>query len=582
MTWNFASGGVHDLVSAGGMSSSSHPLATAAGVQMLLRGGNAADAALATAFALVVCEPAMSHLGGQGNALVHMVGDGRTVALDYYPTAPAAARPDMYEWIPSPTQGGYRFWTRDDANTTGALSVAVPGSMAGWLYVHSRWASLPLDVIVEPAVQYARRGAPLTVRMASMVAENRDRLARFPAAAAIFLHPDGSPRETGEVIVQPDLARTLELIAREGQPAFYQGEIAEAIVNMVQMGGGILTRDDLAGYPEKQFLVMEPEQTDYHGYRIAASPATSSGVLLPIMNLLEGFPLSSYEPMAGEKLHLLAEAMKLVFADREQYLGDPAFVNIPLAGLLAKSYAAERRRLIRADRANYVGPATEPGSIGPGDPWAHQTAGADQGKFTNRPGDGPSYFSQQTHTTHHSHVDRWGNFISMTQSLGDGFGSAMMVPGHGFFINNAMKLFDPRPGRSNSVAPHKRPGTAPCPTMVLREGVPVMALGSPSGTRIINAIAQTLVHVIDHGLGLQYAVNLPRIHWSGDEFELEQDVPEPAQRTLAALGHQLQVRHARSPWFGSVQAVARDPETGLCHGATDPRRQGAVAGAYLL
>ncbi|MCL5046994.1 MAG: gamma-glutamyltransferase, partial [Actinobacteria bacterium] len=588
--FNHFSGGIHDLVSSGGMSSSSHPWATAAGVQMLLRGGNAADAALATAFALVVCEPAMSHLGGQGNALVHMRAEGRTVALDYYPTAPAGSRPDMYEWLPGPTQGAYRFWTRGDANTTGALSVAVPGSVAGWLYVHRRWCSLPLDVLLEPSIQYARRGVPLTPRMASFTAENRDRLAQFPAAAAIFLRPDGSPREAGDLVVQEDLARALELIARGGEEVFYRGEIASAIIEVVRSAGGILTAEDLADYPARRFRVLDPEQVDYREYQVQASPLTSSGVLLPILNLLEGFRLSDYEPQSGEKLHLLCEAMKLAFADRLQYIGDPEFVNVPIKGLLAKTYAAERRALIRFDRANRVADLAETGSagryfssggVGPGNPWTHQEEAPDPGKFSpgGSSGEGPLFLApDQSHTTHHSHVDRWGNFVSLTQSLGDGFGSAMVVPGYGFFLNNAMKLFDPRPGRSNSVAPHKHPATAPCPTLVLRAGRPVMALGSPSGTRIINAIVQTIVNVVDQGLGLQHAVNLPRIHWSGDEFEVEQDVPPPAQDYLRALGHELQLRNARSPWFGSIQVVARDPETGLCHGAADPRRQGAVAG----
>lgn len=599
MVFNHASGGIHDLVSAGGISSSAHPWATAAGVQMLLRGGNAVDAALATAFALVVCEPAMSHLGGQGHALVYMTSEGKSVALDFYATAPGAARPDLYEWVPSPTQGGYRFWTKGDANTTGALSVAVPGNMAGWLYLHQRWGTLPLDVLLEPSILYARRGVPLTPRMAAFAAESRARLAQFPAAAALFLRQDGSPRPAGDVVVQEDLARTLELIARGGMEVFYRGEIARAIVEMVQSAGGILTLEDLATYPEYRFRVLSPEEVDYRGSVIQATPPSSSVVLLQILNLLEGFPLGKYPPLSGEKLHLLVEAMKLAFADRLAYTGDPEFVDLPVEGLLAKSYAAERRSLLRSEQANA-------GNIPPGNPWAHQVSPRDEaGSGGNRSRGGlitscgssyssrkdglplrvPSgvskdgHRSDQSHTTHHSHVDRWGNFVSLTQSLGDAFGSALVVPGYGFFLNNAMKLFDPRPGGCNSIAPHKRPGTAPCPTLVLRDGRAVMALGSPSGTRIINAIAQTLIHVIDHGLGLQHAVNLPRVHWSGEELELEQDLPQETQKFLRDRGHVLQLRQARSPWFGAVQAVARDPESGLCQGAADPRRQGAVAGA---
>lgn len=561
------SNGVHDVTASGGVSSSSHPLATSAGVQMLLQGGNAVDAALATAFALTVVEPAMSHLGGQGNMLVHMAAEGRTVAIDFYPTAPAAAHEGMYEWIPTPTQGGYRFWTKDDLNTTGALSVCVPGNIAAWMEAHRRWATLPLSTIVAPAVAYARSGVPMTRRMAAFSAEAQDRLARFPATAALFLRPDGTPLQEGDTVVQPDLARTLELLAREGADAFYRGEIAKAIVACLQEQGGIMTLDDLARYPAEDMRIMTPEQVPYRGYAVEATPPSSSAVLLPLMRLIEGFDLSAFGPLDGEKLHILAECMKLAFADRTVHTGDPAFVDMPLEGLLSQAYADARRALIRLDRA---------GRPAAGDPWQHQ---ARQPAATNP---APLGGDDNACTTHHSHVDRHGNFVAWTQSLGDAFGSAMILPGYGFLLNNAMKLFDPRPGLKNSVGPRKRPATAPCPALLLKDGKPVMALGSPSGTRIINAVAQTIVHVVDHGMGLQDAVHQPRIHWSGDEFELEQDVPAASQAHLQALGHELQVRNAKSPWFGAVQAVARDPKTGLCHGAADVRRQGAAAGANLM
>ncbi len=562
------SNGVHDVTSYGGLSSSSHPLATAAGVQMLMRGGNAMDAALATAFALTVVEAAMSHLGGQGNMLVHMAEEGVTVALDFYPTAPAAARPDMYEWIPTPTQGGYRFWTVGDLNTTGAQSVCVPGNVAAWLYAHRRWASLPLATIIEPAVAYARNGVPMSRRMALASAETRDRLARFPAAAKLWLRPDGSPLQEGDVVVQTDLANTLELIAREGEKVFYEGEIAHAIVDYLRSEGGIMTLEDLRRYPTEDFRVLEPQSVGYRGYTVQATPPSSSAVLLPIMRLLEGFDLSRYDVLDGEKLHILAECMKLAFADREVHTGDHGFVNIPMDGLLSDGYTAERRKLISLKRA---------GRPGAGNPWAYQDAQPGKDKLTG----GQLGGDDNAHTTHHSHVDRHGNFVSFTQSLGDAFGSALVVPGYGIVLNNAMKLFDPRPGLNNSVGPRKRPATAPCPAMVLRDGKPVMALGSPSGTRIINAIAQIIVNVVDHGMGLQDAVNRPRIHWSGDEFELEKDIPDASKAHLLELGHELQERNAKSPWFGAIQAVARDPETGLCHGAADSRRQGAVAGCSM-
>jgi gamma-glutamyltranspeptidase/glutathione hydrolase len=561
--------GVHDVTAYGGVSSSSHPWATAAGVQMLMRGGNAMDAALATAFALTVVEPAMSQLGGQGNMLVHMASEGRTVALDFYPTAPAAAHENMYEWIPTATQGGYRFWTKDDLNTTGALSVCVPGNVAAWVYAHRRWGSLSLSTIVEPAIAYAKQGVAMTRRMAAFSAESRERLARFPETAKLWLRPDGSPLQEGDVVIQKDLARTLALIAAEGEDVFYRGEIARAIVDFLTAQGGILTMEDLDRYPREDFRVLAPESVPFREYTVEATPPNSSVVLLPIMRLLDGFNLSQYEPQDGEKLHILAECMKLAFADRTTHTGDPGFVNMPLEGMLSKAYADARRALIQLDAA---------GSPEAGDPWSYQQEAPASGKATG----GQLGGDDNAHTTHHSHVDGHGNFVSFTQSLGDAFGSALVLPGYGITLNNAMKLFDPRPGLNNSVGPRRRPATAPCPAMLLKNGKPVMALGSPSGTRIINAVAQTLVNVIDHDMCLQAAVNQPRIHWSGDEFELEKDIPEVSKAKLKALGHELQERNAKSPWFGAIQAVSRDPETGLCHGAADIRRQGGVAGCSLL
>lgn len=566
-----SSEGVQDVVAYGGMSASSHPLATAAGIMALNRGGNAVDAAVATAFALAVVEPAMSHLGGQGNAVICMAGS-EPVALDFYATAPSAARPDMYRWIPGPTQGLYRFYTEGDRNTTGPLSVAVPGAVAGWLYAHQRWGRLPLPLILEPAAAYAEQGVPLTPRMAAFVAETRDRLAQFPETRQVWLHPDGSPRAAGEVVIQPELADTIRLIAQEGMEAFYDGPLAESMVRAVQAGGGILSRQDLLEYPTRRFRVDTPPAVDFGPVKVTAAPTSSAVVLLPLLRLLDMLELGRHEPLAPEKLHLMIEAMKLAFADRALYSGDPEFVNVPLDGLLSDAYLEARLRLIDAERA---------GRFDAGNPWRYQEAQPDPGRFTPGGEDGTAG-ADGAHTTHHSHVDRWGNMVAMTQSLGDAFGSAMMVPGHGFFLNNAMKLFDPRPGRANSIAPHKRPATAPCPTMAFAGKNPVLALGSPSGTRILNAIAQVLVHVFHHGAALQHAVNLPRLHWSGDELEVESDLPTAAQTDLERRGHRLQRRNARSPWFGAVQAVARDPETRLCQGAADPRRQGAVSGTTLL
>ena len=558
--------GVHDVTAYGGMSSTSHPLATAAGTEMLMWGGNAVDAAIAAAFALAVCEPAMSHLGGQGNMLVRMAGEAETVAIDFYACAPGSATPDMFRWIDSPTQGGYRFRTEDDANTTGARSVCIPGSVCGWVTAHRRWGLLPLAKVVMPAQRYARDGVPLNARMAAFVREHAGRLANFDATARLFLRPDGRPREEGDVIVQPELADTLERIGRDGFEPLYHGDLADAIVSAVRGGGGVLERTDLERYPGELLWVRRPDSVSFRSHTVEGATPASSALLLHLLLLLDGAAFEPGDGLAPGNVHLLIECMKLAFADRGAYVGDHSQVDVPLEGLLNPAYAADRRRLVRTDMASFPGP---------GDPWAYQEAPRDPSRVqTGRVAE----HTQEGCTTHHVHADRWGNLVSISQSLGDGFGSAMTVPGTGILLNNAMKLFDPRPGAGAAgIAPYRRP-LAPFPTLVSRDGRAVLALGSPSGTRIPNAIAQVLLHVLVHGKGMQDAVEMPRVHWSGAELEVEGDVPDATLAALRRVGHAPQTRHARSPWFGAVQAIARIPDSGLLHGAADPRRFGAVAG----
>jgi gamma-glutamyltranspeptidase/glutathione hydrolase len=562
-------GAAADVVAQGGMCSSSDPRATAAGVQMLLRGGNAIDAAVATAFALAVHEPAMSHLGGQGNMLVHLAESRETIAIDFYACAPGAAEPGMYEWIPGPTQGAYRFHTEGDRNTTGALAVAIPGNVCGWVSAQRRWGALDLEEVVSPAAHDARRGSPATARTAAFIAESRERLARFPEAAAAFLRPDGTPKSEGELLVQPHLADTIESIGREGYASFYRGPIATAIVEHLRGAGGVLSEQDLAIYPDTLMWTREPDWVDYKGHRIAGATPSSNALLMNLLAILDGLDLGSRPPLSAGRLHLLVESMKLAFAERSLHIGDHTQVNVPLAGLTNPEYAALRRSLIDPTRASFPGA---------GDPWAYQEEGPDPERLTATESFPPA---PVVGTTHHSHVDRHGNFVSMSQSLGDAFGSCVVVPGHGIILNNAMKLFDPRPGaRPAGISPYRRP-MAPWPTLVLQDGRAVMALGSPSGTRIPNALAQVLSNVLEQGMGLQDAVDLPRLHWSGDELEAESDLPEETKAGLADLGHEVEYRNARSPWFGAVQAVARDPRTGLCRGAADVRRFGAVAGVTM-
>lgn len=555
-----------DLVSRSGMCSSSDPRATAAGVQTLLDGGNAVDAAIATAFALAVHEPAMSHLGGQGNMLVHLAESRTTKALDFYACAPGEASADMYDWTPSSTQGDYRFNTAGEKNTVGSLAVAIPGNVCGWVTAHRRWGRLPLPDVVAPALHAAAAGSPATARTAAFIDEHQDRLRRFPETAATFLDRDGAPKRSGDVLLQPQLAETLELIGREGHEVFYRGALAKDIVSHVRATGGILSESDLARYPDELMWVRDPDWVEFRGYRIAGATPSSSALLLPLLMILDGWDFAAAAPMSGRNLHLLVESMKLAFADRRLHIGDHTQVNVPLEGLCDPDYVSSRRDLIDTNHASFPDA---------GDPWEFQTRRPDPVKLTGRV---PLQPGHDVGTTHHSHVDRWGNFVSISQSLGDAFGSCVTVAGRGIVLNNAMKLFDPRPGdRPAGIHPYRRP-MAPWPTLVLEGEDAVLALGSPSGTRIPNAVAQVLVNVLDHGMGLQDAVDQPRIHWSGDEFEAEADLPPSTKEDLAELGHDVSYRHAKSPWFGAVQVVARNPRSGTCFGAADPRRAGAAGG----
>jgi gamma-glutamyltranspeptidase/glutathione hydrolase len=541
----------HDVVAAGGLSSSSHPWASAAGADMLVKGGNAVDAAVASAFTLAVCEPAFSHLGGDGAMLVHLSDPGETVAVEFSACAPGAAGAGT---------------VAADGRPAG-LAVAIPGAVCGWVAAHRRWGQLPLTTVARPALQ-ACDGVPLSRAMAAGIAAARERLAAQPAAAAVFLRPDGSPRAEGDTIDQPMLAAAIDRVASDGYEAMYDGPLGRDLVAHVRAHGGVLTMDDLRRYPERLLWVRTPDAVSFAGHVVEGAAPAASAFLLHLLRLLDGIGIGAFEPLSVERLHLLAEATKLAVADHGLHAGDHTHVNVPLAGLLDARYAAERRLLIRPEIAGFPRP---------GDPWRFQQEPPDPHRFTagDEAGSGGGGVG-----SHHSHVDRWGNAVAMTQSLGHAFGSGLFVPRWGVLLNDAMRLFDPRPGRAASVRPYQRP-RMPWPTIVRGDGGALMALGASSGPAGPTAITQVLLNVLDDGLGLRQAVGLPRIHWNGEALEVEDDLPAATMEALAKRGHRLHVRPARSPSFGAVQVVWRDPETGLCRGAADPRREGAVVAASM-
>ncbi len=513
---------------------SGSPIASNVGVQILQEGGNAVDAAVAVGFALAVVHPEAGNIGGGGFMVVHQA-DGTAITLDFRETAPGKATRDMYV-----DSAG----NMTDRSVTGHLAAGVPGSVAGLTEAHARYGGLTLAEVMEPAIRLARDGFILDEYRSNSLARAAARLEMFEMSLRQFLLPNGEGPPPGTRMVQRDLARTLQAIARGGPRAFYEGRTADLIVAEMERGGGLISKDDLAAYRP---IWREPIAITYRGHTIHSMPPSSSGgvTMGEILNVLEGFdPLA--ELGTAEHVHLLAEAMRRAFVDRNQFLGDPAFVDMPIDRLLSKEYAAELRRGIRRDRAT----PTE--------------------LVDARVSDGPQ-------TTHYSVVDEEGNAVSVTTTINSGYGSAVTVAGAGFLLNNEMDDFTGAPGvpnqyglvqgEANAIAPGKRMLSAMTPSIVVDSlGRLRMVLGTPGGPTIITTVTQIISNVIDHELPLDQAVGAPRIH--------HQALPDQiAYEHNGLLPHTL---HERSAFSGDVAALIRTP-TGWI-GVADPRRGGGAAG----
>lgn len=520
-----------------GMVVTNHPLGSAAGAEMLAGGGNAVDAAIAALFALTVVEPMMVGIFGAG--MTHLrLADGTHTAIDDYSVAPAAARADLYLPL-SDTWPDY-LRAEGDVNSVGVLSVGVPGTLKGWCEILERFGSFALEVVLEPAIRHAERGFRATPYLIEAIREAAADLGRFSACPHTFL-PDGAPPKPGDLIRQPDYAATLRAIAARGPGVLYGGDLGSLIADFIQREGGLITLEDLSRY---RTLERTPVQVEYRGLTIAGVPPTSGGGihLIQMLNLLEGYDLRAMGYGTPSSLHLLAEVMKIAFADRNASTGDPAFVEIPLARLVSKDYALLRRTGIDTTRASRHGAGVPaPGSA---------------------------------HTTHITVADSDGNVVAMTQTINSLFGSRVTVPGTGVLLNNTMALFDPHPGHALSVAAGKRMTSSMAPTMVFRDGQPVLALGLPGGVRIFTSVLQALVNLIDHGMTLQEAVEAPRIWTQGQDLEVEASVPENVRAALAARGHQVVPVPAVG---GGMNAIALDPD-GTLTGAACWRADGTPIG----
>jgi gamma-glutamyltranspeptidase/glutathione hydrolase len=512
-------------------------LASDAGMAILKRGGNAVDAAVATAFVLAVVDQASSGLGGGGFMVIYDAKERRAHALDFRETAPGAARAELYHRNGKPSR---------ELSVTGALAVAVPGEVAGLLQAAKRFGTLPLQVLLAPAIRYATDGFPLDSTLRYAIDRQQAAMKKFPDLGRVFM-PNGEIPPEGEIVRQPQLGETLKAIASNGSEVFYEGWIAEAIIETIRSKGGLITADDLNHY---KAVWREPLLGYYRKRRVISMPPPSSGgvAIQQMLNVLEGYPLREIPHNSPTYLHLLTEVLKHAFADRAQYLGDPDFIHAPITTLLSKPYAEWIR-----DRISPV--KTQPV------------------KFY-----GLSHFTaEQGGTTHFSVIDRNGNAVACTLSVNTRFGSKLLVPKTGIVMNNTMDDFAIHStgnvyglvgNEANSLTPRKRPLSSMSPTIILRGERPELIVGAAGGPRIISATLQTILNVIDFRMPVDKAVAAPRIHhqWLPERLDVEPDLSQEAKRSLERRGHALR----ETKVIGVVQAIVA--ARGRVSGAADPRK----------
>ncbi|MFL6817496.1 MAG: gamma-glutamyltransferase [Bradyrhizobium sp.] len=538
--------GARTVVAESGMVVAQEKSAAEIGADILRRGGNAVDAAVATGFAMAVTYPRAGNIGGGGFMVIHSADHG-DVAIDYRETAPATTKTTIFLGADG----------RPDASKSrdSALGIGVPGTVAGLTLALEKYGSgkFTLPDLLRPAIDLAREGTVVTDDTADTLPDWHRRLARWPASGKIFSRPDGTSLREGDRLVQTDLAVTLSAVAEHGARGFYEGPVAEKLVKAIVEAGGIMTSDDLKSY---RAIVRAPVRGSYRGFDIVSMPQPSSGgiVLLETLNMLEGFPMRELKQGSAPSLHLLIEAMKRAYADRARYLGDPDFVNAPVATLISREYAARQRASIDPQRAT---------------PWTDALSATPPREGSN--------------TTHFSVADGMGNAVSNTYTLNFSYGLGMVAEGTGVLLNNELDDFTASPGASNAYGlvgfeanlpgPGKRPLSSMSPTIVLKDNRPVLVTGSPGGSRIISTVLQVIVNVLDYGMEVAAAVAAPRVHhqWLPDEVRIERGFEEDTLAALRERGHHL-VQPLGQTSANSIALTAN----GMI-GAPDPRTRGATA-----
>lgn len=528
-----------------GMVVSQNTIATKVGADILRQGGNAVDAAVATAFALAVTLPRAGNIGGDGFMMVHLAKTNETIFIDYRGVAPKAAKLETFV-----DADGKEV---DDVASRGYRAPTVPGTVAGLFLAHQKYGRLPWKALVEPAYRLAADGVVLSPDEAFVFSWGKQRLSESEAGKQAFYKPGGALYRAGETLKQPDLAWSLRQIADKGADAFYRGEIAQRFAADMKAHGGLITAEDLASY---KAVIRQPLVGSYRGLTVMTSPPASAGgaTLLEMLNILETFDLRASGLGSAKTLHLQAEAMKMAYADRARYLGDTDFVKVPLGGFASKAYGAQRAKLINPDKAT---PAKE---LGVGDPWAFESH----------------------NTTHFSVADAEGNAVSNTYTLGADFGSGVMVAGAGFVLNNQMNNYAHeaawrsrkagKPLPPNALEPGKRVLSTMMPTMIFKDGKPWLITGTPGGATIIDTVLQVIVNTVDFKLNVAEATHQPRIFQdASDNLRVEPNFNPDTVALLKAMGHPI----SSDETMGSAQSIMID--NGLFLGGADPRRPGAEA-----
>lgn len=532
-----------DATSTKAMATASKYEVSQVGAEIMSKGGNAVDAAVAMGFALGVCEPFTSGLGGGGLATIH-TAEGENFFIDFREVAPAAATLDLYVDASGENNGNTQ---------EGGLASGVPGEVAGLLYLLEHHGTMSREEVMEPAIRIANEGFTVSAYCANAISDAYEKTQKFPEMAKVYLDENGLPWEEGSVITNPDLGKALQLIADQGADAFYKGEIGEAMVATLAKYDGVMTMDDLAGYEVHE---LKPVTGDYRGYTVISSPPPSSGGthLIEILNILENFDMASMEVNSAEYVHLFAETFKLAFADRAKYMADTNFVTVPLGGLTSQAYADKRAQDIDLNVAMEQAAPDDPS------PYEH------------------------TDTTHFSVADVDGNCVAITKTINYYFGSGVMVDGYGFMMNNQMDDFSTDPESVNKIEPGKKPLSSMSPTVVLKpDGSPFLVLGTPGGSRIFSGVAEVISRVIDSKMDLHTAISVPKIWNCSNKNNLQYEKPlkgyeqyaltDETIAKLTEMGHG-ELKTAASGAFQCIMFM----DDGTLYGTADPRQDGKAVG----